>query len=308
MTTISTDMNPAKSTLTGNVPCNVCGADDATVVFEPGVAQINGIVRCNHCGLMYASPRVNVDQVRLETGPEDLNWDLTAQVPQRFEKEQLQIRDFTRSRKLLNELHPNRGKFVELGSSMGFLLQAFKEDGWDVLGVDPDRDGCRVATQRLGLPTIPTTLEAADLPDESADVVVMLHVIEHLPDPVGTLSEIHRILKPGGHLVMETPRYDTPNFKLLGRRERSVSCDGHIYFFTTDSLRKAYTKAGFDLVRLDYVGRSLTIDRLAYNLGVMTKVPAIQRGLIAMARRLKLNKAWIHLNLRDMQRVCLVKR
>ena len=67
----------------------------------------------------------------------------------------------------------------------------------------------------------------------------MLHVIEHVPDPVGTLREIWRILKPGGHLILETPRYDTAMFWLLGRRERSLSCDGHIFFFTNESLRRA---------------------------------------------------------------------
>lgn len=298
---------PAAPKLNNTVRCNVCDADDYKVLFAPGVAQVNGIVRCNRCGLIYANPRVNADHVRMDEEPENPDWDLTKSAPQRYEKEQLQIRDFRNSRALLNKLHPNRGKIVELGSSMGYLLREFRNDGWEVLGVDPDKDGCRVATQKLGLPTIASTLEAAQLPSESADAVVMLHVIEHLPDPVGTLREIFRILKPGGHLIMETPRYDTLNFKLLGRRERSLSCDGHIYFFTTDGLRKAYTKAGFETVKLDIVGRSLTLDRLAYNVGVMSKIPAVQRGLIAAARGLKLNKVWLHLNFRDMQRVCVVK-
>jgi len=61
--------------------------------------------------------------------------------------------------------------------------------------------------------------------------------------------------------VLETPRYDTLMLKLLGRRERSLSCDGHIFFFTIDSLRRLYEIAGFELERLDYPPRSLTLDR-----------------------------------------------
>jgi SAM-dependent methyltransferase len=133
------------------------------------------------------------------------------------------------------------------------------------------------------------------------------HVIEHLDDPRRELSEINRVLKPDGHLVIETPRYDSLMFKLLGRRERSVSCNGHIYFFTTDSLRRLYEAAGFKQVDLGYVGRSLTVDRLLWNAGVISKSQGVQRGLDRLSRGLRLNKVWLYLNMRDMQRVCVQK-
>jgi SAM-dependent methyltransferase len=145
------------------------------------------------------------------------------------------------------------------------------------------------------------------LPDDCADVVVLLHVIEHVPDPIGTLKEIHRVLKPGGRLIAETPRYDTLMFKLFGRRERSLSCNGHIYFFTTDTLRKTYDKAGFVLEKLEYVGRSLTLDRLVYNIGVMIKIPAIAGTLHSLSRALRFNKVSFTINVRDMQRVYIRK-
>src|SRR5688572_19732187 len=43
------------------VSCNVCGADDYTVVFPKGVAQMHRIVRCNRCSLMYANPQEFID-------------------------------------------------------------------------------------------------------------------------------------------------------------------------------------------------------------------------------------------------------
>lgn len=235
------------------------------------------------------------------------DYDFVERHPQRYEKEQIQLVDTANTRALLNALHPHRGKLIEIGSGCGFQLDAFRKEGWDVLGIEPDHNAAKHAGDSLSIPTMNTILENAQLPDGSADVVVMLHVIEHIPDPVGTLSEIFRVLSPGGHLVLETPRYDTLMFKLLGRRERSVSCNGHIFFFTTASLRNAYTRAGFTLVKLDYVGRTLTLDRLTYNLGVISKNPALQRSAISTARQLGLHKRHITLNLRDMQRVCLAK-
>jgi 2-polyprenyl-3-methyl-5-hydroxy-6-metoxy-1,4-benzoquinol methylase len=294
-------------TLDVSTNCNLCGSSSCTVLYGAGVAQLNQIVRCDRCGLMYASPRKVADHVEIESWPNDPNWNFARERPQTFEKETLQTRDYAGTRERLNRLYPQRGCLLEVGSSTGSLLQTFRNDGWQVRGVEPDRNAARYATSKLGIETINAILENAEIPNESVDVVVMLHVIEHVPNPVGTLKEIFRILKPGGHLVLETPRYDTLMFKLLGRRERSLSCDGHIFFFTTDSLRKTYEKAGFLQEHFECVGRSLTFDRLAYNLAVISKSPSVKRIVKAISRRLMLQKFQLTINVRDMQRVCVRK-
>ena len=287
--------------------CNVCGAPDFRIIFPPGVAQINQIVKCTQCGLMYANPRKEADLVEIESCPDDPNFDVASRFPQRLEKERLQVRDLNGTREYLGVLYPKRGKLLEIGSSLGYTLDAFRNDGWDVVGVEPDRNSARYATKRMNIETLTLTLESANLPAESIDVIVMLHVIEHVSDPVGTLREIMRVLKPGGRLVLETPRYDTAMFWILGRRERSLSCSGHIFFFTTDTLRKAYTAAGFQLDRLNYTGRSLTLDRLIYNIGVISKSPTVNRVLASLSRAVRLQNISLTINLRDIQRVCLVK-
>jgi SAM-dependent methyltransferase len=291
-----------------SVPCNLCGVDEADTLFEAGVAQLNRVVKCRRCGLMYSNPRIRpADQDLIKDYDPDLTKDVEAYDPIRFDKERMQVRDYDDTRKYLASIYPERGRLIELGCGMGFLLKAFSEDGWDGVGIEPDRGFCQFIEQNQGLKALPTILEDSGIPDGSVDVVVFLHVIEHLPDPLETLRTIYRVLKPGGHLVLETPRYDSLMFKLLRHRERSLNCNGHIYFFTTDSLRKLYEKAGFAHRRLRYVGRSLSLDRLAWNLGVMSKSRVVQRALGKASRALKLDKARLHLNMRDMQRVIVQK-
>lgn len=287
------------------VACNCCSGDQATTVFEAGVAQVHRIVRCNRCGLLYASPRAVTHEH--QEGVEEIHEDSEEYTAQRIEKEELQVKDYARTLRLLRTLYPQRGKLLEVGSGFGYLLAEFRKDGWDVHGIDPYDLACDYTRKTHGIETKQVTVEDADYPEESFDVVIMNHVIEHMTDPIGSLRMVHRLLKRGGHLVIETPRYDTLMFKLLGKRERSVSCDQHIYFFTRESLQKMYEEAGYREVKTWSTGRSLTLERLAWNLGVISKMKGVRKALEVLSRKLKLNNVRIYLNARDIQRVCVQK-
>ena len=302
-------MRAVRSEPTKHVTCNLCGKDDYSVKFPAGKAQRNQIVECNVCGLMYANPRVTEEEheVLSKADANQVFSEIGTSHRQRMEKETLQVRDYAVTRSLLAECFPNRGQLLEIGSGFGYLSRFFREDGWQTVGVDPNAAFCRYAESELGLNVIAATLPEADVADESVDVALMMHVIEHVPDPVDTLREIYRVLRPSGILVMETPRYDTLTFKVLGRRERSLSCDGHIYFFTSLSLRKLATRTGFEVVREDMVGRSLTMDRLIYNVGVVSKSKRVQAALRNFATKTRSNKVSMSINLRDMERIYLRK-
>ncbi|MBV9387839.1 MAG: class I SAM-dependent methyltransferase [Chroococcidiopsidaceae cyanobacterium CP_BM_ER_R8_30] len=307
-----TSPNPSEY-LVQPVVCNACGCDDYVVIFPDGVAQRNQIVRCNYCGLMYASPRYKlVDSKNYELyEPEGLLFGVEEYQDHpyrwRYDKEQFQCQDYKELKNFLNTLKPQRGRLLEVGCSMGQLLDLFRQDGWDVQGVDPWKEAALFTSQKMNIACSPTTLEGAAFENNLFDVVLMLHVIEHVDNPLGTLQEVFRVLKPGGYLVLETPRYDTLMFKIFGRRERSVSCDGHVYFFTTDSLQSLYERVGFQTIRREYNGRSLNLSRFCWNIAVMTKNESLQEIVRRMTYWLRLDRIRFHLNLHDMQRVIVQK-
>jgi SAM-dependent methyltransferase len=103
------------------------------------------------------------------------------------------------------------------------------------------------------------------LPSSRGSSVVMLHVIEHLDDPAGTLEAIARVLRPHGFLAVETPVYNTLMYRLLGRRERSLSCDGHIVFHTGRTLAALLERCGFEIV----AQRQQMIERVSAALGLI---------------------------------------
>lgn len=290
------------------IDCNLCGSSTASVVFEAGVAQAARIVRCDQCGLMFSSPRAKPpDQDQIKDWDAGFTKERAKTGLDRFDKEELQVRDYEDTRAYLKKVYPNRGRLLEIGCGMGFLLAKFRDDGWQAEGIEPNRGYCELIQEYHGIKASPTILEEAAEPANSFDVIVMLHVIEHVPDPLGTLKEIHRVLKPGGALILETPRYDSLMFKLMRHRERSVSCDGHIYFFTTKTLTEMCRKAGFEVDSVKYVGRSLNLERLLWNVGVMSKSRGVQAAIGKLSKLLRLNAVHMRVNLRDMQRLALRK-
>ena len=285
------------------IKCNLCETNDYEIVFSAGVAQPHRIVSCRRCGLMYANPQQHVDceelalsQRRDDDPPSDAD-------RQYYQKQIAQLPDNLRALKVLDRLLPAKGKLLEIGCFLGLFLDKIRADGWQVVGLEPNRAAAAHARSNHGLDVIDGVLPSARLTTGEFDAVVMLHVIEHLPDPAETLREISRLLKPNGVLVIETPRFDSLSFKLLGRRERSIQCPGHLFFFTEHTLAQLLQKTGFQAVQTERVGRTLTVERLLYNLGLMTRSRGLQRWLGTVASAIGCDKIKIHINAMDMQRM-----
>jgi SAM-dependent methyltransferase len=93
-------------------------------------------------------------------------------------------------------------------------------------------------------------LEEMGCPDGSFDVVTMNHVIEHVFDPVATLREICRILRPGGTMVAVTPNADSLGLRTYGPNWRGLEPPRHIQVFSSQALEAAARKAGLDSIRV----------------------------------------------------------
>jgi SAM-dependent methyltransferase len=287
-----------------NVSCNICGSSDHEVVFEKGRGIAHRVVRCRQCSLMFANPQeiIDCEEFLAPNGAPDL--DLEGKGRQYFQKQQVQLPDNLRALAVLNALVPQKGRLLEIGSFLGIFLDRIRADGWDATGLEPYRWPADYARKKYGLNIVDGVLPNRSLPDGGFDAVMMLHVIEHMPDPSADVRELRRVLRKGGIMVVETPRFDSLMFKLMGRRERSLNnCPGHIYFFTVQTLSKLVEKCGFEVARVELVGRTLTVDRLLTNLGIMSQSRRVTGWLGRMGPKLGLDRVRIHVNARDMQRI-----
>lgn len=139
--------------------------------------------------------------------------------------------------------HPG-GRLLDIGCGSGDWLAGMRDLGWQVRGLDFDAEAVAAAASR-GLPIDHGPLEEQRYPDASFDAVTLNHVIEHLPDPLGTLAECRRILRPGGRLMVFTPNSDGLGHLIFKAAWRGLEPPRHLYLFSPTSMRAVLARAGF---------------------------------------------------------------
>ena len=102
-------------------------------------------------------------------------------------------------RRLLEKRHFSSG--VDIGGGYGRLAPTLLRFCNQLTIVEPSSKQRKLAPKDVK--TIVGTSDSTSLPDSSSDFVSIIRVMHHLPDPRPTLNEIHRLLKPGGFLLLE---------------------------------------------------------------------------------------------------------
>lgn len=159
-------------------------------------------------------------------------------------KENIQFTNIFEKRVNIISKFKSVGKILEIGSSTGLLLLLLKENGWEVLGIDPSRSSVGEARRR-GIPTLNTTFEQANLPPKSFDVIVFNHVLEHMANPPKVLKKANKLLKKGGIIFIDVPNFASLSARMSGVGWRYILPKEHRWHFTPTALFMLLEKSGF---------------------------------------------------------------
>jgi ubiquinone/menaquinone biosynthesis C-methylase UbiE len=124
----------------------------------------------------------------------------------------------------------------------------------------------RHAADKLGINVAVGTLEESQLPDASFDAVTLSDSLEHVGNPVTTMREVRRVLRPGGTVLIVTPNIESRLARLLGTWWPHLTPREHIYYFAPETLRRLITSVGFDPIRIATIGHDFTIEYIGRKL------------------------------------------
>jgi len=88
-------------------------------------------------------------------------------------------------------------------------------------------------------------LIAARFPDQSFDIVTLFHVMEHVTNPRRVLSEVARVLKPNGVVILQVPNIESWQFKIFGARWYGLDIPRHVIDYSKKSMLKLLNDTGF---------------------------------------------------------------
>lgn len=283
MPTPCTEREPSMLSPAQNAVCSLCGGQGVDRLWEGSDKKFRGpgrflYVRCRGCGLVFLHPSPS-DQEMAQYYPDHVTavlregqgtaLETTRQWLKRVVAEDWYgyvTRHQTSPVRLLRKALtlPFRpflsqvprqcpdGRVLDIGCGSGGYLAFLATLGWTCHGIEPGPKSRAYAQEVLGLTVHQGPLESCRFPEAFFDVVTMWHVIEHLPDPLGTLREVRRILKPDGLLMLRTPNVASWEARVFRGNWYGLDPPRHLFVCSPDTLRAMLARSGFVVTRLRY--------------------------------------------------------
>lgn len=145
---------------------------------------------------------------------------------------------------------PQKGqRLLDIGCGNGSFLDSARAAGWDVMGLEPDPKAANAA-RHSGLNVKVGTIDDLANVSNCFDAITLSHVIEHVHMPLEVMASVHRLLKPGGVIYIETPNIASYGAKLFGANWRGLEVPRHLVLFNPFSLQKMLAEKGFEHIKM----------------------------------------------------------
>ena len=143
----------------------------------------------------------------------------------------------------LSQFRPTNRRALDIGCGIGILPRYMQFLGYEAYGVEISQWAVEYARRELGVQNIIRgTVQDARFPSSHFSLVSLVHVLEHLDDPVPRLMEVYRVVEPGGYAYVEVPSSE--------RDTSDYGIDDHFWFYNIPSLHRLLRCIGFRDVRI----------------------------------------------------------
>jgi len=149
----------------------------------------------------------------------------------------------------LLKYQPPPAKVLEVGCAHGSFVALMRQAGYQAEGLELSPWVVAFGQETFGIPVHVGPVESLDMPAASLDAIVLMDVLEHLPDPSATMRRCLQLLKPAGLLLVQTPcfREEVSYAALVESKDPFLGMlipEEHIYLFSQRSVTELFRRIG----------------------------------------------------------------
>ncbi len=142
---------------------------------------------------------------------------------------------------------------LELGCSSGSFVALMRHAGYEASGVEMSSWVVAFGKETFDVPIRVGPVESLDFPPSSFDVIALMDVLEHLPNPEATMRYCLQLLKPDGLLLIQAPQFkEGMNYNALveshGQFLAQLKSEEHLYLFSERSVKELFRRLGAEYI------------------------------------------------------------
>jgi len=190
--------------------------------------------------------------------------------------------------KLIVSLQTEGKSILDIGCGTGDFLVASKNSGWNVVGIEPNEKAKNFAIKKVNTAKTKVSPFYKDIDallkengNQKFDVISMWHVLEHVYDLEEYISNLEKLLKSNGSLLIAVPNFNSFDAKYYGKFWAAYDVPRHLWHFSQKSIEKLFGKKNMEVIqtlpmKFDSYYVSLLSEK--YKTGVSNPVKAFMIG------------------------------
>jgi len=225
--------------------CIVCAGAKFAQVVQQGIFNV---VKCKYCGFVFVKNRPSLSYLQQYYNAMGSMQSMDGNYTPKRAKNIGRILKYRLFKAWIQRRFKENIYLLELGCSDGDLLAVVQGDKrWKAVGLDYAQRTVDFARSE-GLDARLGDIQTMDFKRSEFNLVVGLHVIEHIHDPLTTIERIRFLLQDGGYVFFVVPCISHIKARLAGNNWKYFDAPGHLWYFNPKTMKLFLEKNGFEVL------------------------------------------------------------